>query len=450
MRPTVAIIGGGFTGAAVAFHLAEMRAAADIVVFEPRAKLGGGLAYDDPDPAHRVNVPASRMSLNPDDEGEFARWLDATGLLDADPAARIGAEAFPARAVFGRFVSTILSRHVESGAVRHVRDEAAQLTRDGAGWRVDTRGGASIAAALAVIATTHPPPAPPRELRPWVDHPRLVADAVAPRALSQIGRGERVLIVGAGLTAADIVATLDAQAHDGEIVMIARRGLRSRGHPRTLHPAEGDFVSAPARQASGLLSRVRKAVRAAQVEGRGWHPVLEAVRLQGQQIWAALDPAARRRLVRHARAYWDVHRFRLAPQVEALLDAKLADGSLTLRKARLGGVRADDGGLDVDLGAGFERFDRIVLATGPAHSDILGAEPYLRGLRDGGAVAPDDYGFGLNTSRDGRAIGADGDASPTLFVAGPLARGTFGELMGLPAVAIHARLIAAEIAASFA
>ena len=45
----VAIIGGGFTGAAVALHVARLARGASVVVFEPRAALGRGLAYDDPD-----------------------------------------------------------------------------------------------------------------------------------------------------------------------------------------------------------------------------------------------------------------------------------------------------------------------------------------------------------------------------------------------------------------
>ena len=51
------------------------------------------------------------------------------------------------------------------------------------------------------------------------------------------------------------------------------------------------------------------------------------------------------------------------------------------------------------------------------------------------------------TARDGRAIDAEGRRDPILFIAGPLARGTFGELMGLPAVSVYARFIAGQIAA---
>jgi uncharacterized NAD(P)/FAD-binding protein YdhS len=41
-------------------------------------------------------------------------------------------------------------------------------------------------------------------------------------------------------------------------------------------------------------------------------------------------------------------------------------------------------------------------------------------------VALDAIGLGLRTSPNGRAIGVAGDVEATLFVAGPLARGEFG------------------------
>ncbi|RYE66703.1 MAG: FAD-dependent oxidoreductase, partial [Rhizobiaceae bacterium] len=80
-RSSIAIIGGGVTGAAVAFHLAtgHKADAVDITIFEPRAEIGRGLAYDTRDPVHRINVPATRMSILPGDPEHFSRWMEETG-----------------------------------------------------------------------------------------------------------------------------------------------------------------------------------------------------------------------------------------------------------------------------------------------------------------------------------------------------------------------------------
>ena len=195
---------------------------------------------------------------------------------------------------------------------------------------------------------------------------------------------------------------------------------------------------------------MRRAVRRATEAGRTWHPVFDALRAQGEGIWRALTPEARRRVVRHLRPFWDIHRFRIAPQIDAVLERRLADGSLELRKARLGAAEADAAGISIELrdvrrnATTRETFDTIVVATGPAHGDILRLQPYLRELAEGGYVALDALGLGLHTSRNGRAIGVSGRPEPTLFIAGPLARGTFGELMGLPQVSNYALFIAEE------
>jgi len=82
----------------------------------------------------------------------------------------------------------------------------------------------------------------------------------------------------------------------------------------------------------------------------------------------------------------------------------------------------------------------------PAHGQALQLNPALRSLAEAGLIRVDACGLGIETNLDSRAIGWDGEAVAGLFVAGPLARGTFGELMGLPEVARHAQMVAAEIA----
>ena len=90
------------------------------------------------------------------------------------------------------------------------------------------------------------------------------------------------------------------------------------------------------------------------------------------------------------------------------------------------------------------------MATGPAHGGVIHSQPYLQKLAARGLIAPDEVGLGLRTATSGRAIGADGEVSANLFIAGPLARGTFGELMGLPQVTLYARFIAEEFSRALA
>ncbi len=100
---TVSIVGGGFTGTAVALHLRKIwrsdPSLLEVTVFEPRAELGRGLAYDSADASWRINVPAGRMSLDPDDEAAFETCSFQSGEHVRDPGGAGCRRAFlsPAR-----------------------------------------------------------------------------------------------------------------------------------------------------------------------------------------------------------------------------------------------------------------------------------------------------------------------------------------------------------------
>lgn len=457
--PVVAIIGGGFTGAALAYHLVHGISAgtARIVMFEPRQLIGGGLAYDTDEAVHRINVPATRMSLFPGDEEHFPRWLEETGALRDDPeAVTTDGRVFPRRGAFGRYVHAHLAPLVADGSLEHRKARVRSVTAARQGrWRLEADDGSETVADIVVVATTHPSPQAPSALaRALTGHRRYVADTTVPGALSVIRPGDRVLVVGAGLTAADVIAALDAAGHRGAIAAISRRGLRSRGHSPLPQEPFGDFMTQPSRTALGLLRATRRAVAEAAAEGISWHAVFDRLRAEGREIWKALPVAERRCLVRFLRPYWDVHRFRIAPQVEAAIERRLADGRLTFRAASIAGVEVlDDGEIAVRLrarqekGASEERYDAVVVTTGPGHAGILASQPYLAGLAADGRLRADPVGLGIEVDGESRAIDAGGLPERSLYVAGPLARGTFGELMGLPQVTEHAVFVADRMAA---
>ncbi len=453
-RPLVAIIGGGLSGAAVAYHLAltwrDVQPA--IIVFEPRPEIGRGLAYDTRDAAHRINVPAARMSLLPEHPEDFLQWIiDNDAVADDPEAKRENGSVFPRRQLFGQYVAAALQPLVETGAVRHRQAVVTDVSRDGAFWRLsDSQGGQTFADYL-VIATSHPAPSTPRNLAALASHPRFVADSTVAGSLDVIRPDDNLLVVGNGLTAADVVASLASSGHRGRITSISRRGLRARGHAPATQEPFGNFDAPPIRSTAWLLRQVRQAVVDAAAVSLTWHAVIDQVRGQGHAIWRNLPVPERRRLVRHLRPFWDVHRFRIAPQVEEVLDQAIEKGRMEVLAASITHARIHGDKIHVTLrprrGVPVERvYDAAVVTTGPAHGGILDSQPWLANLRNHGHLQLDPTGLGLFCNDRSEAIGGDGTTDPTLLISGPLARGTFGELMGLPQITEHAVFVAHELA----
>jgi len=452
--PHIAIIGGGFSGAALAWHLARDGGGPKrMTVFEPRPFLGAGLAYGAGDPQHRVNVPATRMSIDTSQPDDFINWIRGTGALADDPAAtRPDGDVFPARAVFGRYVADRLAPLLHAGVLTHLRRRVTGVHRvpDG-GWIVTDATGVSLPADIVVIATSHPAPQPPGVLRALDlhpgQHPILVTNPWQAGALDDIRHTDSVLVVGSGLSMADAIVSLTARGHTGRVTAISRRGQRSHGHATGAVKPVGDFISPPARTARHLLQRIRHEL--ARHAGQPWQAVFDRIRTQAPDIWAALSVPERRRLIRHLRPFWDTHRFRIAPQADEVLRARERAGMLDVRAARVVAARVRHGQFALTLRHGSSPaweacYDAIITTTGPAHGAIMHMQPYIGGLAAAGLVEVDATGLGLHVDALGRAC-VGGRHEGSLFVAGPLARGRFGELMGLPEVTHYAEKLAVII-----
>lgn len=453
-RLRVVIIGGGFTGAAVAWQLAEMAVPTVVTVVEPRAELGRGLAYSSGDPVHRINVPASRMSLDPDHRGDFADWIADAGSADLDAQAITPAgDTFPSRALFGAYVADRLAPHLNSGRLRHLRSRVSDIEQTSDGALVLLLSDESrIRADILVLATGHPAPALPQVLAGLTGSTHLIADPHDPERLAEVPNDANVLVLGAALTSADVIATLHRQGFAGRITCLSRHGLRSRGHGKVTQDCEVDFTAPTLTRASDLLRRARHAVVDDLAQGQSWHATLQRLRAQGPQIWAALDDAARERVLRHLRSFWDVHRFRIPPQTGAVLDQLIAEGRLEYTAGHLIGATRRDGRVDVSWrlrGSSQirrESCDQIITTTGPAQGRCIGWNPALAALARLGLITPDPLGLGIATTAICRAVDGQGAASDRILIAGPLARGHIGELVGAPECAVHARQIAQDIA----
>ena len=450
-RRIFAIIGGGFSGAAIAVQLARHAEPRDrILVFEPRPQLGFGLAYSTQDPAHRLNARAARMSLLADEPAHFTDWIAATGACADDAEATLpDGRIFPRRVVFGRYVAASIAPLLRSGRIIHVREAVDGLAWQNGAWSVRDGAGQEFRADVAVLATGHPPPVVPAVLAPLGGHPGLVTAPLQPGALQAIANDAEVLIVGTGLTMADCVAVLHRNGHAGRICAISRRGQLPRAHAEIEHPPYRGFGEPPG-TARGLLRLVRYALREAEGAGLPWQSVFDGLRVDAQVLWAALAAPERRRLLRHARPFWDTLRHRLPPPVGGILHRRLRNGGLVVRAATMRAASTAGGKISVALRAGSgnaeaaEMFDAVVLTAGFGRiGDSAGG--LVARLLASGLVTLDETGQGLACDAHGRALA--GPAARPLFLLGPPARGSIADITGVPEIARLASVIARQIVA---
>jgi uncharacterized NAD(P)/FAD-binding protein YdhS/quercetin dioxygenase-like cupin family protein len=432
-RPQIVIVGGGFSGVALATHI--LRRAADdirVALIEPREQLGRGPAYGTTDPTLRLNVPADRMSLFPDEPHDFMAWAKARGI--ASPAS-----ALLPRALYGEYVEDRFAAAIgaSSGKLWLYRGEATRATRDGV-WLAD---GTELPASTVVLATGNQQPAALSVLGASLScSPRVIRDPWSTDALRAIDPHEDVLLVGTGLTAVDVVLALRQQRHRGRMLAISRRGLLPAPHlaaddtrRRTLSV---DLERLP-RSARGVSRWLREETRRLEGEGVAWQCLVDAMRPITTAIWRSLDDRERMRFMRSFRPYWEVARHRAALEALAEVQAARDEGKVEVRAARVVGAAEIGNQLEVQLrtrGASAhdtQRFDRVVLCTGPDTDVRRWSAPLYCQLLADGALQADPLGIGVVTDATGRAIGAEG-VQPWLYVMGGLRRPDLWETTSVP------------------
>ena len=458
--PKIGIIGGGFTGAIFAVHLsraAPVRLAMDII--EPREEVGAGLAYGSSSPEHRINVPSDRMVVFAEDRHHFTRWLKHTGKWEADAEALTPeGHHYSARHDFASYMADLVAdsaaQNPSGSTIRQIKGAAKHVGKVGGTWRVALGDGTSHAYDHLVFCATHAMPAFRWPLVGGAEGlPHLVRDPWQISALTAIPGDASVLIIGAGLTMSDVVVTLKKHGHRGPIQAIARRALTSR--PQGVFDDAFDLFGGEERPgtALGLLQFVRKRIAEAATRDLSWHAVIDAVRRSLVSYWATLPMEERAKIVRHLRSFWDVHRFRMAPQVQIALARGQSEGWLRLSAGRIHeiGRNGDRFSVRWTPRGGMRQIaiaDAVINCTGPDSDLTRSSNPLVQSAIAEGLIRPDALRIGLDVDRDGQLIDRDGKSNAGLWAAGPLARIVVGEATGIPEASAQARHVAAALAAS--
>ncbi|MGY1520792.1 FAD/NAD(P)-binding protein [Luteimonas sp. A482] len=440
------IVGGGAAGVLVAIGLLmDDRCAEPVAIIEPDAQLARGAAYATGRAEHLLNVVASRMSAIAGQQDHFVRFLAQDAAIGEDGLR----DSFARRRDYGRYLRHTLETLPAQRAPTHLRERAVDIERLDGGFRVHLADGGSALARHVVLAIGNAS----RPLPGYLQHPGMrLAEAWDYDAVQRIDPDDAVCILGSGLSMVDATLSLAAAGHRGPIHVLSRHGLMPLPHAPT-GPQHGtsvdDLLPLGVRDRWRVL---RSRIEAAVATGEPWQWSFDRLRHHGQALWQSLDDAQRRRFLRHAVRYWDIHRHRIAPEVAATLDALRTSGQLQSRAGRLQAITADPAnGSHVHfrprhgLREHMLRADWIINATGVETNIDLRPGTLLQALRGRGLVLPGPQGLGVASSDIGHVYNRSGRPDPGLYVLGALRIGDLWESIAIPELREQAQQIAADI-----
>jgi len=438
---TIAIIGGGFSGATLAAQLLRHgQESVSVVLIDPSDCPGRGVAYGTQYSWHLLNVVARDMSALDDDPEHFLRWAQAN--YDSG----VGPESFLPRRVYGQYIRGLLRETAGLHPSRFFfkNDEAVSIEEVERGGVVHLRHGERVRADKIVLALGSFPPSDPNLPGRTAQGVRYAPYAWSAVALEGITQDGEVLLLGSGLTAIDQVLALRAREFRGTIHLLSRHGLLPQPH-QSAAPWPRFWNEESPRTARGLLRLVRHQVRLAHRSGGDWRGVIDALRPFTARMWQSLPALEKRRFLRHLRSFWEIHRHRVAPEIDHLISYQLRSGQTRIHAGRI--VRYEEGVYGVAVTYRQRRtgdhrhlfVDRVINCTGAETDCRKLNSPLVKQLRQGGLIRPDPLGLGVDVDENGALLNEHGAASDFLYAIGPPRKGALWETTAVPEIRVQVR-----------
>jgi uncharacterized NAD(P)/FAD-binding protein YdhS len=255
-----------------------------------------------------------------------------------------------------------------------------------------------------VLATGNPPPAALPAAAELANHPRY---STAPSsALAKLAPAQRVLLIGTGLSMADVVNAASADLRRMPTVhAISRHGLvpprQTAFRPDAFHGDGNALLLAAATSLRSLTRAVRLLSQEAERLGGDWREGITFVRNMAPTLWQRLSLRDRARFLRHLRARWDVHRHRLPPLLAQQIETLRCQQRLHVHAGQIRRMQPEGEQIEVTwqprgtLTLQQLRVDHVINCTGPDYAIAHSLEPLWRNLLQCGLVRRRPSGVGL-------------------------------------------------------
>ncbi|MEU7051463.1 FAD/NAD(P)-binding protein [Streptomyces eurythermus] len=487
----IGIIGGGASAVCLLDALSRHdEVPQSVTVFDPSPHLWRGRAYQPDATVLRVNAPPEDMTVRAGDPAHFTRWLRTrTKMLGAQTDhvdARSGI-SFPPRAVYGDYLEqcarSSLGRLAALGSrIRLVREAVTDLVREDGALLARTAGRDAFALDHVVLCVGTGTPADPHGLS---GAPGFVADPYpVVRQLAGIGERDRVVVLGSGLTAVDVVLSLTAAGHTGEVVLASRRGvlpgvrqrpvehelryftaerfraMAARGERlplddavalmRTELSAAGSRFDAVVREIGGSgteepLARLRRQLDLVNDPDPGLRILQRAVPDTGPEVWPLLPEQDKTRLLRdHYRTIMSLC-CPMPPASAATLLEQVDSGRLGVLRGVERISPGPAGGFRVHGPDGVRHADVVVNAVSPPAHRVPPAAAALVDALTGRGLASRHPRGGISVARATSGLLTGGGTDRRVYALGDLAAGSLFFTFGVPSLVDRAVDIADAI-----
>ncbi|OOG37492.1 FAD/NAD(P)-binding protein [Rhodanobacter sp. C05] len=448
----VAIIGGGAAAATLLGELLERQSAQPLHLdwyTGATSAPARGVAYGTTSDRHLLNVRAASMSMF---AGRPRGFLD---FVQREDPAIAGTDFLPRRR-YGDYLEAEVARALQQGKAHGHDVNIIPFTVDALVPENDgvtlIHGEENHRADAAVLALGALPPQPLGGVsKAALDSGRYVVDPWQQLA----GAAEtsppprKVVLIGLGLTAVDVLLELAAQWPQTKFIAVSRHGLLPAAHLSK--------AAAPADDSAELITSMRDApeihrwlhlLREACAQETDWRPVIDSLRPHTSGLWHELPLEQRARFLRHARWAWERVRHRMPPQVLESIATLEQAGQLQRQRGRVQSVDLVDNTLQLTLShAGETRtLDAdLVIQTVGLDTDVRRTRHRLvRQLVTNAHITADPLGLGAQADAAGR-LRHNGASWPHLFAIGSLLRGTLWESTAMPEIRQQARNLADQL-----
>lgn len=447
----IAIIGGGASGTLLAINLLQRTESGElrVTLFEKRQKIASGVAFSTEHDFHLLNVPAAKMSAFPDEPDHFINWLSSNGNNFAPTD-------FVPRRLFGSYLKDQLQRAVENAppgrSLEIVECEVTELQKQNGRYMIPLSNGSKLEFDDVVLAFGNflPPHPTVTDLR-FTNSAKYVRDVWSAEFDGKVQPNEEVLIVGTGLSMVDVVLRLKGDGHQGKITAVSTKGILPAVHKLGFHYEPFAEELQGMTRITDVLKTVRRHIAHAEKIGSDWRAVIDSLRPITQELWLGLPTSEKRYFMQHLSRYWNAARHRMPTAAANSITWLIENGHLEILSGRLRHISIENSGkflvnLVLDGKQSYVSGDVLINCIASQSNFSLIDSELVRGLLRDGFIRCDSLNMGLDATRDGKLIDANGVASGGLWTLGTSLKGTLWESTAIPEIRVQAKNLAALLA----